>query len=167
MASWKIRWKRQSNHHLFSLATRLLIATLFPQTFSKCANYLCSLATSCSPMKPSSFLGSFPWELSELVFIEICQKLTVFHFHRFPSSILAGESLRIILLLEWNSKIMYSKSRKEKKITVTRSLIQRRHQVMVCWMNEWTLKIKWVLLSICCCCLVTKFCLTVLQPHGL
>ena len=115
MASWKIRWKRQSNHHLFSLATRLLIATLFPQTFSKCANYLCSLATSCSPMKPSSFLGSFPWELSELVFIEICQKLTVFHFHRFPSSILAGESLRIILLLEWNSKIMYSKSRKEKK----------------------------------------------------
>ena len=38
---------------------------------------------------------------------------------------------------------------------------------MVCWMNEWTLKIKWVLLSIFCCCLVTKFCLTVLRPHGL
>lgn len=43
------------------------------------------------------------------------QKLTAFHFHRFPSSILVGNSLRIILLPDWtDNKIMYSKSREEK-----------------------------------------------------
>lgn len=116
MASWKIRWKRQANHHLFSLAARLLIVTLFPQASFKCAYYLCSVATSPgSPMKPSSFLGSFPWELSELVFTEICLKLTVFHFHRFPSLILAGESLRIILLQNEIAKYCTQNQEKKKK----------------------------------------------------
>ena len=64
MASWKIRWKKQLNHHRLPLAARLPTATpCSPRPCSKGAYYWCSVAPSlCSPTKPSSSPGSFPWE---------------------------------------------------------------------------------------------------------